>query len=105
MNNFTTLCDVCAAEGYPYDPEVCKDCDTKPNITEQREVDAMKIDWKRKLTSRKFWAAVVGVVLSIMILCGTNSEQQERVVAVISSSAVLISYIIGEGLVDKENKE
>lgn len=65
----------------------------------------MKVDWKRKLTSRKFWMAVVGVVISIMVLFGTNSEQQERVVAVISSSAVLISYIIGEGLVDKENKD
>lgn len=63
------------------------------------------MDWKRKLTSRKFWAAVVGVVVSLMVLFGADTQQQERIVAVISSSAVLISYIIGEGMVDKENKE
>ena len=63
------------------------------------------MDWKRKLTSRKFWAAVVGVVVSLMVLFGADTQQQERIVAVISSSAVLISYIIGEGMVDKENKD
>jgi phosphoribosylamine-glycine ligase len=31
-----TLCDVCAAEGYPYDEETCKDCEYNPN----REDDA-----------------------------------------------------------------
>jgi len=31
-----TLCDVCAAEGYPYDEEACKDCEYNPN----REDDA-----------------------------------------------------------------
>ena len=63
------------------------------------------MNWKRKLTSRKFWAAVVGVVVSLMVLFGADTQQQERIVAVISSSAVLISYIIGEGMVDKENKD
>lgn len=62
------------------------------------------MNWKRKLTSRKFWAAVVGVIVSVMVLFGADAEKQERIVAVVSSSAVLISYIIGEGMVDKENK-
>lgn len=26
-----TLCDVCSAEGYPYDAETCKDCEYNPN--------------------------------------------------------------------------
>lgn len=25
-----TLCDVCAAEGYPYNAETCKDCPYRP---------------------------------------------------------------------------
>ena len=62
------------------------------------------MNWKRKLTSRKFWAAVVSVIVSVMVLFGADAEKQERIVAVVSSSAVLISYIIGEGMVDKENK-
>lgn len=60
---------------------------------------------KRKLTSRKFWMAVIGLVVSIMVMFGANTEQQERVVAVISSTAVLISYIVGEGMIDKEHKD
>ena len=43
--------------------------------------------------------------MSVMVLFGADAEKQERIVAVVSSSAVLISYIIGEGMVDKENKE
>ena len=64
-----------------------------------------KIDWRRKLTSRKMWAAVIGVAISLMMLCGVESGEQERIVAVITSTATLISYIIGEGMVDKEHKD
>ena len=68
-----------------------------------------KVDWKRKLTSRKFWAAVMGVVISVMVLFGVDSDKQERLTAVITSGATMIAYIIGEGLVDssaaKNDKE
>lgn len=32
-----TLCDVCSAEGYPYDEETCKDCEYNPNREEKSE--------------------------------------------------------------------
>ena len=64
-----------------------------------------KIDWQRKLTSRKFWCCILGVAISLMMLCGVESGEQERIVAVITSTATLISYIIGEGMVDKEHKD
>ena len=63
------------------------------------------MNWKRKLTSRKFWAAVIGVVISVMVLFGVDSGEQERITAVITSTATLIAYIVGEGMIDKENKE
>ena len=63
------------------------------------------MNWKRKLTSRKFWAAVIGVVISVMVLFGVDSGEQEKVTGLITSCGVLIAYIVGEGLVDKENKE
>ncbi len=59
-----------------------------------------KIDWKSKLTSRKFWAAVTGFVTAIMVAFGVNDLTIEQVASVISASAVLIAYIIGEGMVD-----
>lgn len=62
-------------------------------------------NWKDKLTSRKFWAAVIGVVLSVMVMFGATSDEQEKVTGLITSCGVLIAYIAGEGMVDKENKE
>lgn len=61
--------------------------------------------WKQKLTSRKFWAAVVGVVLSIMVIYGADAETQEKVTGLITATGTLIAYIVGEGIVDMENKK
>lgn len=57
--------------------------------------------WKDKLTSRKFWAAVIGVVISVMVMFGADEDTQTKTVGVITASAVLVSYIVGEGLTDK----
>lgn len=59
-----------------------------------------KIDWTRKLTSRKFWAAVVGFVTPIMIAAGSSESEITQVTAIIMGGATLIAYIIGEGLTD-----
>ena len=58
------------------------------------------IDWKRKLTSRKFWLAVIGFATQVLILCGTPESQITQVTACIMAGATLIGYIIGEGLAD-----
>jgi len=60
----------------------------------------MKINWEQKLTSRKFWAAVTGFVTAILVAFKVDELTIEQVVSVISASAVLIAYIIGEGMVD-----
>lgn len=59
-----------------------------------------EIDWKSKLTSRKFWAAVIGFITAIMIAFNVSDLTIEQVTAVITAGATLIAYIIGEGLVD-----
>lgn len=59
-----------------------------------------KIDWKRKLTSRKFWAAVVGFVTALLIGFGMSDSDLAQVTSIIMAGATLIAYIIGEGLVD-----
>lgn len=69
----------------------------------------MKINWKQKLTSRKFWAAVIAFITSLLVAFGASDLTIEQVIAVISAGSVMIAYIIGEGLVDaarveKENK-
>jgi uncharacterized membrane protein len=59
-----------------------------------------KINWKQKLTSRKFWAAVTGFVTAILMAFKIDEMTIEQVIAIISASSVLIAYIIGEGIVD-----
>lgn len=59
-----------------------------------------KINWKQKLTSRKFWAAITGFVTAILVAFNVNNLTIEQVISVISACSVLIAYIIGEGLVD-----
>ena len=65
----------------------------------------MKIDWKRKLTSRKFWAAVIGFITAILTVFGIHEMSIEQVVSLISATSVLIAYIVAEGLVDAGKSE
>lgn len=59
------------------------------------------INWKRKLSSRKFWAAVSGVVISVMIIFGADSSSQEKITGAITSAGVLVTYILAESGTDK----
>lgn len=64
-----------------------------------------KIDWTRKFTSRKFWAAVVGFVTPIMTLTNVPDNTAVQITSIIMAGGTLIAYIIGEGLTDAANKE
>ena len=56
-----------------------------------------KINWKRKLTSRKFWLAVAGFVGPLMLAFGASEAVASQVTALIMAG---VAYIIGEGMVD-----
>lgn len=58
------------------------------------------IDWKRKLTSRKFWAAIAEFVTMLLVALGGTQETATQVAALIMAGAAVIAYIIGEGLAD-----
>ncbi len=65
----------------------------------------MKIDWKRKLTSRKFWLSVASFVSLLIIALGGAENVAAQVSALIMAGATVIGYVIGEGLADAGNKE
>lgn len=64
----------------------------------------MKIDWKRKLTSRKFWMSVVGLATGLVLAFNGSAETAETVSGIIMSAASVVAYVIGEGLTDAANK-
>lgn len=60
----------------------------------------MKIDWIRKLTSRKFWLNLAGFVTGLVFAFGGSAELAETISGCIMSGASVIAYIVGEGLTD-----
>ena len=64
-----------------------------------------KIDIVRKLTSRKFWVAVVGLVSGLLLAFKVDANTVENVSGIIMALASVVAYIIGEGLVDAEGKD
>ena len=59
-----------------------------------------KIDWKRKLTSRKWWNALINCIVQIMYMASFSETAVERVVAMLAATAGFIAATIAEGLVD-----
>ena len=67
-------------------------------LTEAKEGE-FKIDWKRKLTSRKLWMAVALFVSGIFAATG-HKDTGVIIAGLIMQGAAVIAYIIGEGLTD-----
>ena len=59
-----------------------------------------KQDLLRKLTSRKFWVAVVSFVTMLIVALGVAEDTATQVGSIIMAGATMMAYIIGEGLVD-----
>lgn len=64
-----------------------------------------KIDWKRKLTSRKFWMAVIGFVGPLLIAFGMSEAQSAQVTSLIMAGATVIAYLLAEGMTDAAGVE
>ena len=62
-----------------------------------------KIDWKRKLSSRKLWAAIAGVVTRLAMVFKLDESTISSVAGAVVSMASVVSYIITEGKVDAES--
>ena len=64
-----------------------------------------KEDLIRKLTSRKFWVALVGFITALLIAFNVDGGSVEQITAIIMSFGSLIAYIFAEGWADSSNKE
>ena len=61
------------------------------------------IDWKRKLSSRKLWAALAGIVTGLAMVFGLDENTITTVAGAVVSAASVVAYVLAEGKVDAES--
>ena len=63
-----------------------------------------KEDILRKLGSRKFWACITAVVVSLIAFTKATPETTERVVALVGAIGGLCVYMLSEGMADSKSE-
>lgn len=58
------------------------------------------MDWKQKLTSRKFWTAIANFVTMLIIALGGGQETATQITALIMAGAGVVAWIVAEGMAD-----
>lgn len=64
-----------------------------------------KIDWKRKLSSRKFWVAIVSIVTGLLLLFGFGESEIEQIGGLVMTIGGTVAYIFGEAWADSQSGE
>lgn len=64
-----------------------------------------KVDWVRKLSSRKLWAAAAGIVTGLAMVFGLDEGTISSVAGAVVSAASVVAYIMAEGKVDSRGVE
>lgn len=65
----------------------------------------MKINWKQKLSSRKLWAALIGVAVGVAEAFGLGESEWSELAGIIASLVSVAAYIFSEASVDKARIE
>lgn len=60
----------------------------------------MKVNWKQKLSSRKLWATIVGVITGLAMVFGLDEETITSVAGAVVSIVSIVTYVSTEGKVD-----
>ncbi|NLY09010.1 MAG: hypothetical protein GXZ11_03795 [Tissierellia bacterium] len=64
-----------------------------------------KINWKQKLSSRKFWVALIGLTTAVLAMVKMEASSIEQISTIIMSFGTLIAYVIAEGFIDAKRIE
>ena len=59
----------------------------------------MKIDWKRKFSSRKFWSLLAALVVSCLTAFGAE-HLAAQITGVITAVGACVVYMLAEGMAD-----
>ena len=57
-------------------------------------------EFLRKLTSRKLWLAIAGVVTGIATILGVEGSEITTIAGAVTALASVITYIVTEGKID-----
>lgn len=60
----------------------------------------MNIDWVSKLTSRKLWMAICGLVGGVLLALKLDEHEVTQITGIIMAMGSVVAYIIGEGWAD-----
>lgn len=63
-----------------------------------------KKDFLKKFASRKFWACITAVIVSLIAFTKATPETVERVVALIGAIGGLCVYMLSEGMADSKDE-
>jgi 5-bromo-4-chloroindolyl phosphate hydrolysis protein len=59
------------------------------------------INWKQKLSSRKFWALISALVISVLVFFNVGDNEIAQVTSIIAAFGSVAAYIFAEAAVDK----
>lgn len=62
----------------------------------------MKIDWKQKLSSRKFLVFIAGFITGLIIRTGASPESVTEIIGSVMSGVFGVGYMFAEGLADSK---
>lgn len=60
-----------------------------------------QINWKEKLSSRKFWALIAALVLSVLVFFNVGENQIAQITSIITAFGSVAVYIFAEASIDK----
>lgn len=61
-----------------------------------------KEDLLKKIGSRKFWACISAMIISLVAFTNAGPETTERIVALVSAVGGLCIYMLSEGIADSK---
>lgn len=64
-----------------------------------------KINWKQKLSSRKLWVSIIGVIVGVAMTFGIQDGEWNEIAGAVTSIASIIAYILGEAKIDASRVE
>lgn len=63
------------------------------------------IDWVAKLSSRKFWALLIGFITPLLLAFGFAQSDITQVAAIVAAMGAIVAYIFGESKVDASREQ